>query len=235
MEANGQRVIYNDINSKLLEKLKKDGKRTAIRIKAERNNHFYWICTGQVDDALESIGKDELENSIIVIRSNIAPGELDFYKDKYKVKKIAHIVIGDMFNPDRIVVGLPEKGMIENTEVRFKLQSLFESVNVPFLVTDSTTSAIIKLVSNAWLSTQISFWNEIKSLCGECKINAQYVSNAVTMDKRISKYGSNMLGEPFGGMCQDLQSLITQFTCRNIFPLLLDSVRNINEELEKGG
>jgi UDPglucose 6-dehydrogenase len=90
---------------------------------------------------------------------------------------------------------------------------------------------MVKMVSNAHLSTLISFWNEINSICEHAQINSTVVGKLVAMDKRISSYGAVMHGRPFGGFClpKDLDSIIATAQALSVQPLLLKSVREVNE------
>ena len=82
---------------------------------------------------------------------------------------------------------------------------------------------------------QISYWNEIKKIADELKINPQMVANAACLDKRISNYGTAMLGEPFGGFCfpKDINALIKSFEELGLDPELLKAVRRVNDQIKK--
>jgi len=109
LEAHKQDVCYNDINSDLMKKMKKDGKNVENNINNEYD--LYWICTAEwnVSDVLKSIEKKE---SRIVIRSTIKPYDIILYKNKYKFEHIAHVpeflrektALSDIFDSDRILL-----------------------------------------------------------------------------------------------------------------------------------
>jgi UDPglucose 6-dehydrogenase len=68
---------------------------------------------------------------------------------------------------------------------------------------------MIKLASNAFLATKVSFINEIANLCERVGANVQIVAKAMGLDQRI---GSKFLhaGPGFGGSCfpKDVSALI---------------------------
>jgi UDP-glucose 6-dehydrogenase len=96
---------------------------------------------------------------------------------------------------------------------------------------------MVKLVSNAHLSTLISFWNEVHQICERFQINSTVLGRAVSMDNRISPYGAVMHGKPFGGFClpKDLNALINAAELVSCQPVLLESVRQVNRNLEANG
>jgi len=235
LEANNEEVYYNDIDAKLLKKLKNHGHNVVGNIR-NVSVDVYWVCTAEWDvEQVMAILSQIKINHIVAVRSTVAPGVFKKLSDKYGPNQtIAHVPeflkasvpLDDIFNPDRVIIGADDSSTIHI------FQGLFHNLNVPMVVTTLETSSLIKLVSNAWLSTQISFWNEIKKLCDKYNVNPEEVANAVTLDHRISRYGSNMIGEPFGGFClpKDLSAIIKLFGRRNFF----DSVMKVNENVKKG-
>jgi len=81
------------------------------------------------------------------------------------------------------------------------LERIYKPFNAPIVRVDQTTSETIKIVANAWLTTQINFWNEVKEKCERFGVQPQVVANTVTQDRRISRYGSKMTGGKPGGKC----------------------------------
>ena len=221
LEANNETVIYNDIKADTIKKLKSEGRTVATNLKLVKDTDVFWICTAEwhIEDAMNSL--PDLTRSMVVIRSTIEPDVLVKLCNKYKTPLIVHIpeflrassAINDVFNPDRVVIGTHNKFAAE------KLSEFFKNLHVPIIITTPETSSLIKLVSNAWLSTQVNFWNEIKSLCDKYQVNPEDVANAVTLDERISKYGSNMTGSPFGLFClpKDLDTIIKLFERKSLF------------------
>ena len=237
LKANNEKVIFNDLKPETLKKLKNKGFDVTSNIKDTKVD-IYWICTAEwnTEDVLKNISKIN-DDPVIAIRSTLPPGSTVKLSKKYKIKHIAHIpeflraktAIQDIFDKDRVVIGVNDK------KTKEKLQKAFNSTTVPAIFTDSTTSEMIKYASNCWLASQISYWNEIKKLCDKLKVNPQMVANAATLDRRISKYGTAMLGEPYAGFCfpKDMKALIKAFEEKKIEPIFLKAVVKLNNSLKK--
>jgi UDPglucose 6-dehydrogenase len=133
----------------------------------------------------------------------------------------------DMLHPDRIVIGecCPTHGQ--------QLSELYQRVQKPILRTTPAVSETIKLVSNAYLSTLITFWNEINELTTQLNVDIKEVAKGVTADARISRYGTMKFGEPFDGKClpKDMKHLINSFHAEGLNPLLFEAIKRYNISL----
>ena len=240
LEANKQEVKFYDINKETVKKIQKKGYKASYKVDAmtirKHDPAIIWICTAEWD--VEKVIKNIYEynaEKIYVVRSTMPPGETEKIAYKYGLIHVAHIpeflrqnnAIDDIFNEDRIIIGA-----VDERTILF-LKDIYKHETAPVIFTDMKTSALIKYASNCWLSTQISYWNEIKKICDGLEVNPQAVANAVCLDKRISKYGSAMLGKPYGGACfpKDMTALIQAFDDKKINPELLKAVKEVNETL----
>ncbi len=99
-----------------------------------------------------------------------------------------------------------------------------------FVVTDLTTSEMIKYASNSFLATKIAFINEMSDLCENTGANIKDLSFAVGLDRRI---GSCFLkaGPGFGGSCfpKDIVALQNIYREKNTDSLILDAVIKANK------
>jgi nucleotide sugar dehydrogenase len=237
LKANTYHVTFCDIKPEVLEKLKHRGFPVTSDLK-QAKAHFYWICTAEwdVENILKQLSTTQ-KQAIILIRSTTPPGTIEQLAKKYNIPHLAHIpeflrektAIADIFDNDRIIIGTTDSYTKE------QLQQVFSSATVPVIFTTPTSSELIKYASNCWLAMTISYWNEIKSLCDTLKVNPQQVANAATLDRRISKYGSAMLGAPYAGFCfpKDMDALIKAFEDTGLTPILLKAVREVNETIKK--
>jgi len=235
--ANHEDVTFYDINPEALKKLEVRGYNITSNLK-NINADIYWIATAEwnVDQVIKYL-INYFINPTIVVRSTTPPGSIENFINKYNLKHIAHVpeflraksAISDIFEKDRVIVG------VNDEETKSILKKLFQVEMVKVIFTDPTSSELIKYASNCWLATQISYWNEIKKLCDKFDINPQLVANATCLDKRISKYGTAMIGEAFSGFClpKDINALIKSFKDKKIDPILLKAVKRINEKIKK--
>lgn len=171
---------------------------------------------------------------IWVVRSTTKPGDIAAMQECFG-HHIVHLpeflreatALADAMSPDRIVIGECCEGHGAVVE------GIFSPLLAPLVRVDTHTSEMIKLVSNAHLSTLISFWNEVHAICDAAQINSTLVGKIVSLDPRISTYGAVLHGRPFGGFClpKDLDTIIAAGQELHIQPLLLESVREVNTQL----
>ena len=232
LEANGEDVIYYDINhERVMELVEKGYNATEVE---QSDWDIAWICTHE-DHAFRAMPTWTKEDSVIVIRSTVTP---DFFSlfNKYELEKIVHMPeflteaepLEGTFFPDRIVIGAPLDSVVCDGFEDF-IASLHPTKNV--VVVPLEISSYIKIIANAWLSTQISFWNEVYRLLDKTPEYRQIIADVITTDKRISNYGSKMIGKSFGGKClpKDLDHIIQMCNRERLF----SAVKSVNEEMVK--
>jgi UDPglucose 6-dehydrogenase len=102
--------------------------------------------------------------------------------------------VKDFLEPDRVVVG--DHGDWAGDAV----VELYAPLNAPLVRTDIASAEMVKLASNAFLATKISFINEIANVCEQTGADVIEVARGMGLDDRI---GSKFLqaGIGFGGSC----------------------------------
>jgi UDPglucose 6-dehydrogenase len=112
--------------------------------------------------------------------------------------------VKDFMSPDRVVVGAGE----ESRAFADRVEVLYEPLDAPVIRTDVASAEMIKLASNAFLATKISFINEIANVSEEVGADVAEVSRGMGLDDRI---GPKFLraGVGYGGSCfpKDVQAL----------------------------
>ena len=183
-----------------------------------------------------SWARQKQTRGILLMKSTVPPGtgvmigkqirlESDFeYVSNPEVLREGQAV-HDWFNPDRIVIGS------ESSEAIKGIKSLYNGIDAPFLVTNTTSAELIKYASNAMLATRVSFMNEIASFCDQLGANIDDVRNGIALDPRI---GSGFLsaGIGYGGSClpKDLKALTHLSTTEGIESDLFKSVLKVNNK-----
>jgi UDPglucose 6-dehydrogenase len=185
-----------------------------------------------VQRAVEEIG--ESDGRALVMKSTVpvgtgraikreAPGLAyvscpEFLKEGTAVK--------DFLEPDRVVIGADS----EDDWAAGAVESVYASLGAPIVRTDLSSAEMIKLASNAYLATKISFINEIANVCDEVGADVTEVARGMGMDPRI---GSRFLnpGLGFGGSCfpKDTQALKILAGNSGYHFQLLSSVIEVNE------
>jgi UDPglucose 6-dehydrogenase len=104
--------------------------------------------------------------------------------------------VEDFMKPDRVVVGADEA----SEEFARRVADLYDSLGAPVVQTDVASAEMIKLASNAFLATKISFINEIANVSEELGADVSEVARGMGLDDRI---GPRFLrpGIGYGGSC----------------------------------
>ena len=136
--------------------------------------------------------------------------------------------IEDFVHPDRIVVGSFDD------EHGDRIAALYEGFDAPLVRTSVASAEMIKLASNAFLATRISFANEIANVSEAVGANVDEVIEGMGLDRRI---GSSYLrpGIGYGGSCfpKDVSFLKLLAGSNDYTFHLLNSVITVNEEQPK--
>jgi UDPglucose 6-dehydrogenase len=133
--------------------------------------------------------------------------------------------VADFMHPDRVVIGADPGDEDAAAAVAGLYAPLGETVH-----TDVSSAEMIKLASNAFLATKISFINEIANVCEEVGADVGEVARGMGLDERI---GSSFLraGIGYGGSCfpKDVTALKMLAGNTGYHFQLLNAVIEVNE------
>jgi UDPglucose 6-dehydrogenase len=133
--------------------------------------------------------------------------------------------VADFMDPDRVVVGA-DPG---DEGAAAAVAALYEPLG-EVLHTDVSSAEMIKLASNAFLATKISFINEIANVCEEVGADVGEVARGMGLDERI---GPSFLrpGIGYGGSCfpKDVSALKMLAGNTGYHFQLLTAVIEVNE------
>lgn len=251
----GHPVIFFDVDEDKINNLRLEGCEVTRSLSdAISSSSLSFVCvqTPTVDgtadlsflkDAIASVSKAVQEKNkqhLIVVRSTLIPGTMkrevvslvrrhcnagicynpEFLREEHALE--------DFLNPSRIVIG--EEDSVHGD----LLAEVYSSFNAPIIRTNFETAEMIKHVSNAFLATKISFFNEIFLVCTKLKIDSQIVSEAVSLDPRIGKYGVYG-GRHFSGGClpKDVTAFATFVGKLGINPDIIEKVLDINSHIRR--
>ncbi len=134
--------------------------------------------------------------------------------------------VADFMHPDRVVIGA-DRGDEEASDA---VAALYEPLGGELVRTDVASAEMIKLASNAFLATKISFVNEIANVCEEVGADVGEVARGMGLDQRI---GSSFLraGIGYGGSCfpKDVSALKMLAGNTGYHFQLLNAVIEVNE------
>ena len=132
--------------------------------------------------------------------------------------------IADFKSPDRIVVGAFEQRDAD------RVVELHHGIDGQVVLTDVPSAELVKLAANAFLSTRISFINEIANVCELVGADVVDVARGVGLDHRLGPHFLRA-GIGFGGSCfpKDVSAL-KQLAGNEGYPfMLLHAVWEVNE------
>lgn len=166
-----------------------------------------------IDAATDDIAQALAPNTVVVTKSTVPIGTAqritqrlgrgDVYVAANPEFLAEGTAVSDFMSPSRIIVGS------ENRDAAWLVASLYGHISAPVVVTDSASAELIKLASNAFLATKLSFVNTVSAVCEQIGANVNDVAGAMGLDPRI---GSRYLhaGPGWGGSClpKDTRALV---------------------------
>jgi UDPglucose 6-dehydrogenase len=176
--------------------------------------------TGIVEGVIRRISECGVANGrpriVIVIKSTVPPGFTKQMQERYPHFLFCHNpeflteanAVNDFIHQDRIVLGGVPEAIIP-------VDNLYRAAfpGVPIMLTDSTTSEMVKLFANVALACRVSLANELYQICVALNLNYDRVKSIATTDSRLGSHW-NVPGPDkhmgFGGSCfiKDLNSLL---------------------------
>lgn len=257
----GNEVIFHDIDNRKLFELDEKGFEVTENVEqAVCDSAVSFICVqtptvnGKIDlsyvkTAVTDVGRvlsRKNDYHVVVIRSTILPSYtrtkmLPMLEKCSQLKAKVDFglcvnpeflrqasALQDFLHPSRIVIGELDK---RSGDIVEKLYAPFEA---PIFRTDMDTAEMIKYVSNCFLATKISFFNEMYVICKKLSLDPRLVGHIVALDPRIGDYGIQG-GHPFEGSClpKDLEAFLNFVESLGLNPKLLVSALAVNEEMKR--
>jgi UDPglucose 6-dehydrogenase len=193
-----------------------------------------------VESSVVEIAKHVEKRTILVMKSTVPVGTCKRVEQlvaplaKHPVVVVSNpeflkegTAVDDFLRPDRVVIGSDDA---EAAETLRELYMPFVRNQHPILIVRRAASEMIKYAANCYLSTRISFINQIANLCEALGIDVNEVRTGIGYDARI---GSHFMypGIGYGGSCfpKDVQALYHVAQDAGIAADLLDAVHLVNE------
>ena len=192
--------------------------------------------TSSIDQILKKLSSKKVQ-STIVIKSTVSIGYTESVCKKYKKLKIYFSpeflregkALEDNLYPSRIIIGGNDKYSREFIQT---IKSVALKKNIKTLYMSNSEAESVKLFSNTYLATRVSFFNELDSFCLEKKLDSKSIIDGLSSDSRIGDiYNNPSFG--FGGYClpKDTKQLRSSFG--NIPNALIKSLGNSNRLRKK--
>ncbi len=191
---------------------------------------------------LDDISKVHKKNPIVVVKSTVPPGTCEKLNEEFKNINIVFSPeflteansIEDFKNQTRIILGGPRP---YTTKVKTVFRKAFPQI--PIVKTGYKTAEMVKYFINNFLSTKVSFANEMYEICNSLNIDYDKVTEYVLFDKRIGKSHLAVPGPDgdfgYGGHCfpKDIDAMIYLAKSLNKDPLMLEAARRKNNTVRK--
>src|SRR5215211_3099062 len=177
------------------------------------------------------------ERTIIVMKSTVPVGTGEKVRHELDSRGLAHVgyvsnpeflaegsAVRDFQNPDRVVIGSFAQADGDT------VAALYAPLDAPVVRTDIASAEMIKLASNAFLATRISFVNEIANVCEVTGADVVDVARGMGLDHRLGPHFLRA-GLGYGGSCfpKDVSALKQLAGNSGYHFQLLNAVIEVNE------
>ena len=168
-----------------------------------------------IDVVVEELANEVADDTLFVIKSTVPPGTVAGIRKRLAdLGSAARVVshpeflregkaVEDFMEPDRIVIGAYDRADAE------LVSSLYRSLDTELVITDPTSSEMIKYANNAYLAARLTFANALANVCEAVGADVIDVITGIGLDHRI---GPHFLqpGPGYGGSCfpKDTAALI---------------------------
>jgi UDPglucose 6-dehydrogenase len=188
-----------------------------------------------IEDAARQIGPVLPSEAVVVNKSTVPVGSTRVVERALGRSDVAVVsnpeflregsAIHDFLHPDRIVIGA------EDQTAAVLVQSLYDGISAPVIVTDPASAETIKYAANAFLATKISFINAVAAVCEAVGADISDVALGMGYDTRI---GHEFLkpGPGWGGSCfpKDTRAMVRIAEDAGYDFDLLKGVVTVNDE-----
>jgi UDPglucose 6-dehydrogenase len=186
-----------------------------------------------VDEVVDNLVRNQI-GGLYVIKSTVPSGTTNRLMEKYQIH-ICHnpeflkekTSLEDIMHPEAIIVG---QCCYKHADL---LRRFYQPLGAPIAITEPTISETVKLSINSYLAVLITFWNEVDAVSKALGISTREVAGLAKLNSRISAYGTEFFGSPFGGKClpKDLEQLLQLAQNVKVNSQMLQAVQDYNRTL----
>ncbi|MAE82838.1 MAG: hypothetical protein CMB80_08900 [Flammeovirgaceae bacterium] len=198
------------------------------------------IVKGVISDIDEICKTNNYKNRIAIIKSTVPPGTTDKLNATAKNIAVAFSPeflteansFEDFKNQTRIIIGA-------NRPASTRIKSMFRKAfpMTPIVKTSASHAETVKYFINCFLSTKVSFANEMYQYCDAIGVDYDKVVEYALYDKRLGTSHFSVPGPDgdfgFGGHCfpKDLAAMIHEFQNVDVNPSVLKAAQQKNNEI----
>ncbi len=170
-----------------------------------------------IEGSIHKLSKNDNLNKIIVVKSTVIPGTIEKLNKKFKNINLIfnpeflteRNAVEDFNNQNRIILGGPRPA---TTVLKQIYSKVFPQAHI--IKTGSKHAEMVKYFINCFLSTKVSFANEMHQLCSSLDLDYDKVVEYAILDQRLGNSHWAVPGPDgdygFGGHCfpKDLSAII---------------------------
>ena len=189
---------------------------------------------------IDELAFDKEKETIVVVKSTVPPGTCELLNRQYVNVNIVFSPeflteansVDDFKNQTRIVLGGPRP---YTTQIKTMYRRAFP--HIPIIKTGYKTAEMVKYFINNFLSTKVSFANEMYEICKGHGIDYDKVTEYALYDKRIGRSHLAVPGPDgdfgYGGHCfpKDLDAMIYFAMINNVDPIMLLATKEKNNKV----
>lgn len=191
---------------------------------------------------IDELSRQLNRTPIVVIKSTVPPGTCERLNNTFISLNIVFSPeflteansIDDFKNQTRIILGGPRP---YTTQVKTMFRKAFP--HIPIIKTGYKTAEMVKYFINNFLSTKVSFANEMYQICKSLDIDYDKVTEYALFDERIGRSHLAVPGPDgdfgYGGHCfpKDLDAMLYLALTMGVEPVILRATKEKNNKVRK--
>lgn len=188
-------------------------------------NHDFILCvTSQVPVGTTKLLSDEVKDFSTHSSNGVYSGRVVYIPEFLNLGN----AVDSFFNADRIIIGIDDKD-VEELEPAFS--DLYSGIDAKIYFCTIKEAEMLKLTTNAYLATMISFINEISDICTPYNVDVSKIAYLLKTDKRVSEHAPLRVGIGYSGgtIARDVRNLIRMHEDKDLgAPTILNSIEDYN-------
>jgi nucleotide sugar dehydrogenase len=182
------------------------------------STHLKTYYLKEINTVIEALAISQYKG-VVLIKSTVLPDYCTKINELYPELLIVHnpefltarTAVSDFATQKHIVMGFTKQSVRKTDYVKDFYLALFPQASIS--ITDSESSALMKLSCNSFYATKIQFFTELYLLCDQMKISYDEVKDLMLKNEWISPHHTNVPGPDsrisFGGDCfpKDISAL----------------------------
>jgi UDPglucose 6-dehydrogenase len=195
--------------------------------------------TSIIEQVALEVDKVAEERKVCVVKSTVPPGTTRMLAQRHdnhawvfnpEFLTQANF-IEDFMNQDRILIGTVGESKVPKPimDLYFDFMDKHSDPGACLFANSSDVVEMVKYMTNCFLASKVSFFNEMREICDSAEIDHDSVIDFLQLDKRIGKSHMRVPGPDgkhgFGGACfpKDINALMAFAHGVGVYPMMLET------------